>query len=139
MNSNRTLARRYVAPLLGALLFSASVGGVVIGGYAAVQEDLGLCGTPTILVTSPSELDRPTVNGRHAPSVPKLDYEELTPAERRAYDEALADTLNEGEVRGEFAHESAFTTGAVLPTSAAGLLVGLLLFAGPFLVRRWRD
>ncbi len=158
---NRALGRRYVAPLLGALLFSASIGGVVIGGYAAVQEDFGLCGTPTILVTS-SEVDRPTVGGRHTPSVPRLEYEELTRAERRAFDEAVDSPLNEGKVRGELAHETAFSRGAVvshegeahyvtigsmdecvalhplvLPASVAGLLASLLLLVGPALVRRW--
>lgn len=155
---------RYVAPFLGALLFSASIGGVVLGGYAAVQEDLGLCGQPAIVVTAPDEAKPATIHESPAPNLPRLTYEELTEEEQKAFEEALDSPLNEGEIRGEFAHEKEFSGGVVvsyegreyygavetmdecvavssyvLPSGAAGVGLSVGLFALSYLLGRRRE
>lgn len=157
---NRSDAAAYVLPFLGALVFSASVGGAVFGGYAAVQEDLGLCGIPVIGVTPPEEIDDHFPNDSVDPSWARLDYEELTEAEKEAFQEALRKVRDDGQVRGELAHEEEFSGGAlvtyegeeyyvaietmdecaaippwVLPGGVLGVLVGMGLFYSPRLSR----
>ena len=161
---NRSDAAAYVLPFLGALVFSASVGGAVLGGYAAVQEDLGLCGTPAISVTPPEDIDHNAPEGTVDPSWARLDYEELNDAEKEAFESAVGTVSGTGEVDGELEHEAAFSGGAlvayegeeyyvavetmnecvavsgyVLPAGVVGVLVGLGLFYSPRLARMLAD
>lgn len=104
----------YAVPFVGALLFAAGVGGAVVGGYGAVQEELDLCGTPTISVTTPESAGWQTNGTGGGATLPRLTFDDLSPAEREAFEEALRRADNEGEVSGEFPHQSEFRNGAVV-------------------------
>ena len=106
MSGSRTLT--YLVPFLGILLFSAGIGGAVVGGYGAVEEELGLCGNPIISVTPPEKAAPLSASGERGPAFPRLAYGELSVAEKHAFEEALESPHNEGKVRvrgqGEFPH-----------------------------------
>lgn len=107
----------YGAPLAGVLLLSMGLAAGVMGGYSVVQEELDLCGDPSIHVASESASARYT--GGDAPSIPRIPVEDLTDAERDAFEEGLGSPGRLGYVRGEATHLDAFR-GGVLVTHRDG-------------------
>lgn len=105
----------YGAPFFGTLLVAVGIAGGTLGGYAVVQSQLDLCGNPTIVVYSPGATDQLTAATRTDP-LREFGIDELAPAERRAFEDALENPRDTGEVRGRFVHRQAFERG-VLVTS----------------------
>ncbi len=95
----------YAVPLLGVLFIAIGIASTVIGGYVVIQDAVGLCGQPTIVV---EETDDPRVGA------PQLDYEELSQAEQQAVDDALESPLREGQIEGELANREALLEGAIV-------------------------
>lgn len=100
----------YGAPFVGVLLVAVGIGAAVPGAYDYIQEDLTECDAPTIAVESPEETrehfgDDPQLNLR------RLSFEELSPAEREAFREALNDPQGEAHVTGATPHLPAFQNG----------------------------
>ncbi|UPW00870.1 hypothetical protein M0R88_01915 [Halorussus gelatinilyticus] len=116
----------YGAPLLGALLVAAGIAGSVLGGYAIVQDEFGLCGDPTIGVSDPPTATGAESAGESAagaeggqadtagPVLARFDLDDLSPAERRAIERALAEPGGQADVRGAFPNREAFEQGAVV-------------------------
>ncbi|RBI59069.1 hypothetical protein DMJ13_24600 [halophilic archaeon] len=104
----------YGPPFIGTLLIALGLAGGVVGGYAFVQAELGLCGDPTVVVYSPEATDRLTAEQPSGPNLQRFGFDDLTPAERRAVATAVSDPAGEAEVRGRFAHRSAFERGALV-------------------------
>ena len=154
--------RAYTVSFVGVLVISASLGGAIVGAYAMVQADFGLCGNPILEVTPPEATEELTAEDAQ-PNLPHLEYEELTPAEQRAFRTALDSVNNEEEIDGNVEHRAAFRNGAIvtyrgeehyatlsslnkcvpmgafsLPLSIAGLAVGAGLYVAPSLWRRFR-
>lgn len=102
----------YVAPFLGTLLLTVGIAAGVMGGYTVVQQEFDLCGDPTIEVADANTTAQ--YEGQGAPSTPRIPVEELTPAERRAFHEALEAPSGEAEIDGEVAHLDAFSEGAIV-------------------------
>lgn len=102
----------YVTPFLGVLVVAVGIGAAVPGGYALIQGDLGGCGNPTIAVESPEETAA-RFDG-DAPRLPTLPFEELAPAEREAFTEALSDPRSEARVDGSFPNRPAFLDGVIV-------------------------
>lgn len=107
----------YGAPLAGVLLLSIGLAAGVMGGYSVVQGELDLCGDPSIHVASEAASDPYT--GADAPTIPRIPVENLTAAERAAFEEGLDSPGRLGYVRGEAAHLDAFR-GGVLVTGQDG-------------------
>ena len=103
----------YGAPFVGALLITVGIAGSVLGGYAVVQQEFQLCGDPTISVSSVEDT-RNLIDGPNAPVLDRFAFEELSPAERRAFEHALEAEDGQADVRGAFPHEPAFRDGAVV-------------------------
>jgi len=103
----------YGVPFLGTVLLSVGIAGSVLGGYAIAQTELDLCGDPTISVAGPAESQR-LATGPNAPSLDRLDAEDLSPAERRAIETALEDPGGEADVRGASPNLGAFERGALV-------------------------
>lgn len=103
----------YGVPFVGVLLLAVGIPGAVLGGYSAVQEDLGLCGDPSIAVDTPAETERLT-SGPASPTLRTLDRSALAPAEREAFERARASPTRTAEVRGEFPHRTAFERGVLV-------------------------
>ena len=103
----------YGAPFVGALLITVGIVGGVLGGYAVVQQELDLCGDPTIAVSSAADTEN-LLSGPNAPVLDRLAFEELSPAERRAFERALDAEDGRADVRGAFPHEPAFRDGVVV-------------------------
>lgn len=100
----------YGAPFVGVLLVAVGIGAAVPGAYDYIQEDLTDCDAPTIAVESPEETrehfgDDPQLN------LTQLEFEELSPAEREAFREALNDPQGEAHVTGDAPHVPAFRNG----------------------------
>ncbi|WP_458189953.1 hypothetical protein [Haladaptatus sp. NG-WS-4] len=106
-------ALTYGAPFLGTLLVAVGIAGGILGGYAAAQAELGLCGNPTIVVYTPATSDQYT-DSQTGPALERLRVGELTPAERRAFEEAIGSPRGEAEVRGRFVHRPAFSRGVLV-------------------------
>ncbi|WP_206425022.1 hypothetical protein [Halosimplex salinum] len=102
----------YVIPFAGSLLIAVGIGAGVVGGYAPLQQELGLCGAPTVTVHTAAETVELTDD--ETLELPELAFEELTPAEQAAVEEARSDPQREGAVRGEFAHREAFESGVLI-------------------------
>lgn len=102
----------YVAPFVGTLLLTVGIAAGVTGGYTVVQNQLGLCGHPTIHVAD-ADTSQQYV-GPGAPSIRRIPVEELSPAEREAFHRALDAPLREAEIQGEAPHLEAFTEGVVV-------------------------
>ncbi|MFB6304677.1 MAG: hypothetical protein ABEH47_05890 [Haloferacaceae archaeon] len=102
----------YATPFLGVLLIAVGIGAAVPGGYALIQEDITDCGDPTISVESPeATAERVAADG---PRLERFAYDDLAPAERRAFESALADPVGEARVDGPFPHAEAFRNGSVV-------------------------
>jgi hypothetical protein len=102
----------YVAPFVGVMLISIGIGGAVPGGYALVQDDLRDCDSPTIVVEPPERAAALVENG--GPTLARLDFEALSPAERTAFTEALDAPRREAHVYGEFPNRPAFENGTIV-------------------------
>lgn len=110
-----TTALVTVARIVGAILIATGIGGAVVGGYAAVQEDAGWCNKPTIYVLDAQEADDILEsNGSRGPTLSRIGYESLTAAEQRAIESALAGPDNVGEVKGAFPHAETFERGVIV-------------------------
>ncbi len=105
----------YGAPLVGALLVAVGIAGSVLGGYAVVQAEFGLCGNPTIGVSEPSAATGVGSGpGADGPVLARLDAEDLSSAERAAVERALAEPGGQADVRGTLANREAFERGALV-------------------------
>jgi hypothetical protein len=102
----------YVAPFVGVLLIAIGIGGAVPGGYALIQDELRDCDSPTIVVESPERTAELVEND--GPSLPRLEFEELTDAEREAFREALDAPRREAHIYGAFDNREAFESGVVV-------------------------
>ncbi|RJT05294.1 hypothetical protein [Halococcus sp. IIIV-5B] len=160
----RTMTSRsfqtYTISFVGMIILSASIGGVILGPYAAIQPTYGLCDKPVVEVYSPADTAELTA-GDEPPNFRQFSYDELTPMEQETFDEARTSALQEAELDGRTAHfeelrngsvvtyegESYYTVVASLddcvdetafnvPLSIVGVVVGLGLSAAPGL-RRW--
>lgn len=116
----------YVAPFVGSLLLTVGLAAGVTGGYTVVQNQLGLCGKPTIQVASADATERYLDPG--APSIRRLSVEELTPAEREAFFRALDAPSREAEIDGEASHLAAFTEGVIVTYEGGPRYVTLASF-----------
>lgn len=105
---------RYVVPFVAALLVAVGIAGVVLGGWGVVQPAVGACDTAVVSVSTPEQTEQRLANDAWASSVDRLAYEELTPAEQRAFAEALERPQREGTVDGDFRHRAAFERGVVV-------------------------
>ena len=101
----------YAIPFAGALLIAAGIGAGVVGAYAPLQQEFGLCDEPTIAVYTPERTAELTAEG---PSLDRLTMADLTEAERRAVEEALEEPSREGGVDGEFENRAAFERGVLI-------------------------
>lgn len=148
----------YAISFVGIVILSASIGPAVVGAYATVQKDYGLCSDPELEVSGPAET-ADTTAGNDAPEFVRLDYDELSAAEQRAFRGALASANGVKPIEGDVEHRSAFRSGAIvtyrgaeyyavlgslnecvtgsfnLPLSIAGLVVGSGMVIAPGL---WR-
>lgn len=102
----------YVVPFLGVLLVAVGIGAAVPGGYSFVQGYLTDCDDPTIAVEDPAATERRF--GGDGPSLSRLAFEELSPAEREAFLEARTDAVGEARVSGSFPHRGAFVNGTIV-------------------------
>jgi|SRR5699024_2474568 len=152
----------YAISFVGIVVLSASIGPVVVGSYATVQKDFGLCGKPSLEVSSPADTAELTAEEKQ-PTLPRLDYGELSPATRRAFRGALDAVNNERKVEGPIDHEAMLEESGVIVTyrgtehhtvlhpdncvpsgayplaiSILGLLVGVGIVAVPRVSKRFR-
>ncbi|MFC6973515.1 hypothetical protein ACFQL1_00695 [Halomicroarcula sp. GCM10025709] len=102
----------YVAPFLGVLLVAVGIGGAVPGGYAIAQEQIGGCGEPSIAVEGPEETSQRFATSQ--PQLARFQFAELSPAERAAFREGLADARGEAHVEGSFPNGPAFRNGSLV-------------------------
>jgi hypothetical protein len=102
----------YVAPFVGVLLVAVGIGAAVPGGYALVQEEIATCDEPTIVVEGPEATAERFAGG--VPSVPRLAFEELSPAEQEAFLEALADPVGEAHVGEPSPNRRTFANGSLV-------------------------
>jgi hypothetical protein len=100
--------------MVGVILFASGVGAAVVGGYGAVQSDLGLCGQPVIGVESSEGAVELGTGAAVGPELARFEFTELSAGERAAFEEALAAVDNEGTVDGPFPHRSAFRNGSIV-------------------------
>jgi hypothetical protein len=112
--ADESLVVVYGAPLVGVLLLTVGIASGVMGGYSVVQQELDLCGHPSIHVASAEASATYAEPG--PPNVQRLSKANLTQAERTAFEEALGAPAREAEIRGEVQHLQAFERG-VLVTS----------------------
>ena len=105
----------YGVPFVGTVLLAAGIGAAVLGGYGAVQAEAGLCGAPFIGVESPAETDqRLSGYGDGGPTLRRVAFENLSDAERDAFEEAIDAPGREGSVDGEFPDREAFADGVLV-------------------------
>jgi hypothetical protein len=102
----------YVVPFLGVLLVAVGIGGAVPGGYALVQDELRECDAPTILVESPERTA--ALTGDDGPQLPRVQFDDLAPAEQAAFTAALESPRGEAHVQGAFPNRPAFERGVVV-------------------------
>lgn len=101
----------FVLPLLGAVLLALGIAGGVVGGWSLAQPVLG-CGNPSIGVDSPEETD--AMLDDDGPDLERIDYEDLSEAEQRAFDRAVEGVHGEATVTGEFENREALERGVVV-------------------------
>lgn len=102
-----SLLLTYVVPFTGIILISVGIPLTVLGGYVVLQDTFALCGDPTI------EVDELEPGEQPSPTVERVDYDELSQAEKRAVEEATTSTLEEGTVTGEMDHRDALLNGII--------------------------
>lgn len=113
----------YGAPLVGVVLLSVGLAAGVMGAYSVVQEELELCGNPSINVASEERSTQ--YAGPDAPSIPRIPIEELSPAERAAIRRAVHAPGQIAYVRGDAPHLAAFTEGTLVVTEDGARYVTL--------------
>ncbi|WP_276255639.1 hypothetical protein [Halomontanus rarus] len=143
----------YAVPFLGAVLLALGIGGSVLGAWTVVQPALGGCGSPAMGVDSP-ETTADMLDGEPEAQLERLDYADLSPAEQRAFDEAVASVQGDAPVEGAFENREALERGVIVthegtdryatlvasnrclsvdplvfPLAITGLLLGLGVFA----------
>ena len=100
---NRTDTIAFTMRFLGAMLFAIGIGAAVVGGYALIQEDFGLCGDPILEVSSPSDTT----------GSPTVAAGDLSGPERTAFVEAVGTPTSESEIDGPI-RTDALRKGAVV-------------------------
>lgn len=110
--SDESILFTYVAPFVGVLVVAVGIGAAVPGGYAIIQEDITTCDSPTLAVEGPEETQQRF--NESEPQLPTLHYENLSEAERDAFDEALADPIGEARVTGEFPNGDTIRNGSII-------------------------
>lgn len=112
--TSRTI-QAYAISFVGVVILAASIGPAVVGAYATVQKDFGLCSDPELEVFSPADTADVAANGA-APDFPRLDYAELSSAEQRAFRGALADpnSVKPIEGGGPVKHRSELRNGTIV-------------------------
>lgn len=152
----------YAISFVGIVVLSASIGPAIIGGYATMQENFGLCGTPVLTAESPEATADRTMGEEALPNPTTLAYEELSPATQQAFRTALDVPNHEQKVQGTVDHLSTLEGGAIvtyhgtehyvvvetkpcvpygiypLPLSIVGLIVGVGIVAIPRVSKRFR-
>lgn len=98
----------FAVRFVGAVLFAIGVGGAVVGGYAAFQESVGLCGDPVLEIRAP---DDPA--GTPSGEYPTLAASDLSAAEREAFVDAVESPADESEITGRI-RTTALRNGAVV-------------------------
>lgn len=104
----------YGLPFVAALLVAVGIAGVVLGGWALVQPAVGGCESAVVSVSTQEQTEERLANDAWADSVDRLTFEELSPAEQRAFTEALERPQREGTVEGDFEHRAAFRQGVIV-------------------------
>jgi hypothetical protein len=104
----------YGLPIVGVLLLSITIGGAVLGSYAAIQEDTGHCGNPLIHVTPPEQIGPLSGTSAEGPGYVVLDFQDLTPNEQHAFRTALNETDTIGKADATLHHLSEFENGAIV-------------------------
>lgn len=104
----------YVVPFVAAVLVAVGIVGVVLGGWSLVQPAVGGCGNPVITVSTQEATEERLADPEWAATVERLRFEDLTPAEQRAFTEAVESPQREGTVVGEFDNREAFRQGVVV-------------------------
>lgn len=113
MTDDDSLLFVYVVPFVGVILVAVGIGSAVTGGYALLEQQSQTCGNPTIAVESPEETHE------HFGANPPIDFEripfeELSRAERDAFEEAVADAVGEAEIAGSNPNRGAFLNGTLV-------------------------
>jgi hypothetical protein len=106
----------YGVPFVGAVLLSVGLASGVVGGYQLIQRDAGLCGEPYISVSSAGDTDR-LVRGYgngSGPTLERLRFEALSPAEQRAWQAAREAENRVGKIEGASPHLSDFRRGVLV-------------------------
>lgn len=113
---DRATLLTYGAPFVGAVLLAVGIGASVLGVYAAVQAPAGLCGNPTLSVATAEEThalrEGHTPGG--GPSLERIQWTDLSAAERRAIATATETVHGEARVTGQLANRAAFRRGVVV-------------------------
>ena len=154
---DRTYLLTYIVPVIGAFVLAAGIGGTVLGAYAPLQQDSGLCGESELTVFPPG--DSGPVTGGNAPFA-TFAFGQLSTEEQHAFREAVESPNNVAEMAGETEHAEAFESGAIVryqgseyyvatmphectnvdplvfPLSLVGLLVGTAGMLTPIAWRR---
>jgi len=154
---DRTYLFTYIVPVVGAFVLAAGIGGTVLGAYAPLQTEAGLCGESELTVFPPGDSDPVTGEGDLFPT---FAFGDLSEAERHAVREAIASPNNVAELERDTEHADAFASGAVVryrgseyyvattlhdctnvdplvfPLSLLGLLVGTVGMLTPIAWRR---
>lgn len=115
-SDEESLLITYAVPFLGVCLIAIGIASTVIGGYVVIQDAVGLCGQPTIVVESTDDPRQ---------GAPQLSYDDLSPAEQAAVDTALESPLEEGQIDGELANEDALLEGAVVTINDQQYIVAI--------------
>ena len=108
---DRTYLFTYIVPVIGAFVLAAGIGGAVLGAYAPLQQDSGLCGESELTVFPPGDTG-PVTGGSDVFST--FAFGELTPEEQRGFREALRSVNNAAEIPSDTEHAESFRTGAVV-------------------------
>jgi hypothetical protein len=114
---DRTYLFTYVVPTIAAFVLAAGIGGAVLGAYAPLQQNTGLCGESEFTVFPPGE-GGPSPTVADSGVFPVFGFDELSEEEKRAFREALASPINAAEISGETEHAGAFGTGVESGTGA---------------------
>ena len=157
---DRTYLFTYIVPVIGAFVLAAGIGGAVLGAYAPLQQDSGLCGESELTVFPPDETG-PVTGGSDVFAT--FAFSELSPEEQRGFREALRSANDAAEISSDTEHADSFRTGAVvryrggeyyvattlhectnvdplvLPLSLLGLVVGTIGMLAPIAWRRRID
>ena len=106
--TSESLTLTYAAPFLGVLLIAVGLPLSIVGGYVVIQDGVGLCGNPTITATPADEYEGALT------TIEELPADELSPAERRALEEAIDSPLREAKVQGHLQNRGALLEGAIV-------------------------